>query len=85
MAAGIITGRLLRKRNNGYLSKVITVLIWLLLFLLGVEVGGNETIVSQFSVLGFEAFVLTIAGLAGSILLAWILWRIVRAGKEDER
>lgn len=85
MAAGIITGRLLRKRNNGYLPKLITVLIWVLLFLLGVEVGGNETIVSEFSFLGFQAFILTIAGLAGSIFLSWILWRIIDKNKEEQR
>ena len=43
--AGIAAGRLLRNRDCGWVSKLTTILIWSLLFLLGVEVGGNRTII----------------------------------------
>ena len=44
MFAGIAVGWLLRNRDCGWASKTVTVLIWALLFLLGVEVGGNRKI-----------------------------------------
>ena len=37
MASGILAGWLLRRRNLRLLGRIISVLIWLLLFLLGVE------------------------------------------------
>ena len=42
MFAGIAVGWLLRNRDCGWASKTVTVLIWALLFLLGVEGGGNR-------------------------------------------
>ena len=39
MLTGMLLGYLLRKRNLSGIHKVITVLIWLLLFILGIEVG----------------------------------------------
>ena len=45
MLTGMLLGYLLRKRNLSGIHKVITVLIWLLLFILGIEVGGNEQII----------------------------------------
>ena len=42
--------------------------------MLGLEVGVNEIVVHQFWKLGFEAFLLAVAGILGSVLAAWILW-----------
>ncbi len=75
MAGGILLGRIFRRRNLSYISKVINLLIWALLFLLGVEVGGNERIVNGIANLGAEALGISIAAVAGSILLAWGLWK----------
>ena len=38
----MLLGFLLRKQKLSGIHKVITVLIWLLLFLLGIDVGGNQ-------------------------------------------
>ena len=57
-------------------DEVITVLIWLLLFLLGVEVGGNEQIIKALHTLGVEALLLSVAGTLGCCVLAWALWKI---------
>ncbi len=75
MAGGILLGRIFRKRNLSWISKVINLLIWVLLFLLGVEVGGNERIVKGIANLGAEALGISIAAVAGSIFLAWGLWK----------
>ena len=78
MLAGIIVGYFFRQRKLRSIHKIILALIWLLLFLLGLEVGANETVVSQFVKLGFEAFLLAVGGTFGSIIAAWLLWLSVR-------
>ena len=74
MLCGIAVGYLLRNWDTRFISHVITALIWLLLFLLGIEVGSNPRIVMGMQTLGIEALVLTIGGAVGTILCAWLLW-----------
>ena len=75
MACGILVGRMLRRKRLGWLSPLTTVLIWALLFLLGVEVGGDEHIIHSLSRLGAEAVAIALAASLGSALLALWLWR----------
>ena len=74
MLCGIAVGYLLRNWDTRFISHVITALIWILLFLLGIEVGSNPRIVMGMQTLGIEALVLTIGGAVGTILCAWLLW-----------
>ena len=75
MLSGMLTGYLLRRLLFGRLGRVIAALIWTLLFLLGLEVGSNERIVSGLATLGLEALLITLAGTLGSVWAAWGLWR----------
>lgn len=75
MACGIVVGRLLRRKRLSWLSPLTTVLIWALLFLLGVEVGGDERIIRSMSRLGAEAVAIALAASVGSALCALWLWR----------
>lgn len=77
MLCGIGTGYLLRNKKMSFIGRVITALIWVLLFLLGIEVGANPRIINGLQPLGLEAIVLTIAGSLGSAIFAWALWRYV--------
>ena len=61
MLGGMAIGFLLRRQEFSWINKVITSLIWVLLFLLGVEVGGNRQIVEGLATLGVEAFTITLA------------------------
>ena len=45
MLTGMLLGYLLRKRDLKKIHQIITLLIWLLLFILGIEVGSNEQII----------------------------------------
>ena len=74
MLCGIAVGYMLRNKNTRIVSRIITVLIWLLLFLLGIEVGSNPRIVMGMQTLGIEALLLTIGGAVGTTLCAWLLW-----------
>jgi uncharacterized membrane protein YbjE (DUF340 family) len=75
MLGGMATGFVLRRQNLSWIGKAITVLIWILLFLLGLEVGNNRQIIEGLATLGIEALIITLACLTGSCLLAWGLWR----------
>ena len=76
MLSGMFAGYLLRRWLFGRLGRVITVLIWALLFLLGLEVGSNERIVKGLATLGLEALLITLAGTLGSVMAAWGLWKL---------
>lgn len=77
MLGGMAIGFLLRRQEFSWINKVITSLIWVLLFLLGVEVGGNRQIVEGLATLGVEAFTITPACVLGSCIFAWGLWYLL--------
>ena len=80
MLTGMLFGFLLRNKRLSWIHKIITLLIWVLLFLLGIDVGGLHT-------LGLEALIITLAAVTGSILCAWGLWYLLyirNKGKETE-
>ena len=75
MLTGILLGYLLRKRDLKKIHQIITLLIWLLLFILGIEVGSNEQIIKGLHTIGLEAVILTLGGTLGSVIAARALWR----------
>lgn len=77
MLTGMLLGFGLRKRNLKKIHRLITVLIWLLLFILGIEVGSNEQIISGIHTIGLEALLLTLGGTLGSVVAAWGLWKVL--------
>ena len=83
MFLGILIGYLTRKRELTQIGRLITTLIWTLLFLLGVEVGSNKQIMEGLGTLGLEAISITLAAILGSCLAAWGLWYLLykRKGK----
>lgn len=89
---GIVSGYLLRKSKIGNLHELVakglpnatTWLIWLLLFLLGIEVGSNERVISALPTLGIEALVIAVCAVLGSCFLSFLLWRVVER-RNNER
>ena len=77
MLTGILTGYLLRNKRLSWIHRAITLLIWTLLFLLGIDVGRNESIVRGLHTLGVEALIITVAAVIGSTLCAWGLWYLL--------
>ena len=75
---GIVTGRLLQSRRLAFVSRLIAVIIWALLFLLGLEVGSDPAVVGGMATLGRTAFVIFVFSVAGSIGASWLLWRRIR-------
>ncbi|MHB9055670.1 MAG: LysO family transporter [Paludibacteraceae bacterium] len=81
MLAGIVVGYLLRRNKINFIYELIITLIWLLLFLLGLEIGSNKDIVSQFGKLGLQAFLIATAGTLGSVIAAKFLWKHIEKKK----
>ena len=92
---GILSGVLCRKLSTGarisltdvaarWQGRIVTWLIWLLLFLLGIEVGSNEMIVRSLPTLGVEALLLSSAATLSSCVLAWMLWRVSKNNTVQE-
>ena len=92
---GILSGVLCRKLSTGarisltdvaarWQGRIVTWLIWLLLFLLGIEVGSNEMIVRSLPTLGLEALLLSSTATLGCCVLAWMLWRVSKNNTVQE-
>lgn len=84
MFTGMLLGFLLRRQKLSGIHRVITVLIWLLLFLLGIDVGGNREIINGLHTLGLEAIGITLAAVLGSVTAAWALWYVLYKRKKEE-
>lgn len=74
MFGGILLGYTIKNYHLKFLNTIITMLIWILLFILGIEVGSNQQIINGLATLGIEAIVITIAAVLGSCIAAWFLW-----------
>lgn len=89
---GIAVGYLLRKSKRERLYEAVTKglppvttwLIWLLLFLLGIEVGSNEQVIASLPTLGMEALVIASCAILGSCSLSFLLWKVIER-RSNER
>lgn len=77
-AAGILLGWIFRKirKLEKISGKLTFAAIALLLFLLGLGVGTREEVRSHLDSLGLTGLLIAIFSIAGSILFAWITWKV---------
>lgn len=80
MAAGMVLGRFLRIKG---LQKPIIAVTWLLLLFLGWETGSDREVIGALPSIGLASAALSIGGVAGSCILAWLLWKYM-GGKVGE-
>lgn len=85
LLAGVLAGYLLRRFRVKWIGKVTMVLIWILLLLLGVEVGSNRQLIESLPTLGLEAAAVAVVSLVGSCLMAMLLWKCInrREGRKE--
>ena len=69
---------------NKWSGKATTWLIWLLLFMLGLEVGSDKHIIASLPTLGVEALLLAVCATVGSCVLAWALWKPAKNGGGEQ-
>ncbi|MEA4980500.1 MAG: LysO family transporter [Petrimonas sp.] len=84
MLSGILFGYLFKKKKITWISRVITLLIWVLLFLLGIDVGSNQAIMSGLHTIGLEALVITVGAVLGSVVGARLLWKWINKDLKEE-
>lgn len=72
-----MTGFLLNRWQLTWVSKIILMLIWALLFVLGLEVGSNDMITRSLGTLGAEALLLGLMTTLGSTAMASTLWKLI--------
>lgn len=85
IVSGIAIGYLVRNVPAiRYTGKIIGILIALLLFSLGLSVGTNEQVITNFRFIGLDAFVIATASTLGSVLCAaWVYRKFFRKNKES--
>ena len=73
MLSGVLIGYILRNKNLGFISKLITIAIWILLFLLGTAVGTNDEILGHLETRGGQEFKIRDGGKLGREEGDWIV------------
>ena len=63
---------------------MVTALVWLLLLLLGVEVGGNGMIIGNLHRLGLNALIIATLATAVSVAASVLLWRNIKSKTGDD-
>lgn len=83
---GIILGFIFRKREKliKLSDKLLMWSIYLLLFLLGISIGTNDDIIRNFPTIGLKALILTFAGVLGSCLVSFLIYKIYFVEKEND-
>jgi len=75
MFGGIVIGYLLRRvQLFQKINNLIFYTILFLLFMLGLSVGANKTIMSNLTTLGWQALLIAAAGTLGSVIMAKIVY-----------
>lgn len=86
MIAGILTGFAINRISLAVKinDKLISWAIYVLLFLLGISVGLNKTIIQNLDKIGVQALIITIGSVSGSVIALGILYRFLfREEKND--
>lgn len=77
MFCGFVIGKIFQNLFSPiYIQRLIMASIFLLLFLLGISVGSNSTLLAQLPALGMDALLLALFGIFGSILAQRVLMHI---------
>ena len=84
MAMGLAAGFFLLFRRMAWVAKVVTALVWLLLLLIGVEVGGNGMIIGNLHRLGLNALIIATLATAVSVAASVLLWRNIKSKTGDD-
>ena len=87
MFCGIALGYVMRHHRFTHIGRITIFFIWVLLFVLGVEVGSNPNIINSLHTLGIEALFIAVMSTMGSVIAAMQLWKSVKKnrGKEQEQ
>lgn len=86
MTIGFILGYVLRNKTKfiQFSNKATTLIIYMLLFLLGIGVGLNKTIVSNIANIGLQAVLITFGAVLGSLIFSYITYKLFFIPKHEK-
>ncbi|MDR2650982.1 MAG: LysO family transporter [Prevotellaceae bacterium] len=87
MVVGGIIGYIFKSKNKfiQLSEKVYSLILFLLLFSLGLSVGKNETAMNSISNLGLLSLAIAVSAVAGSVVCAWIVYKIFFKNIKNDR
>lgn len=87
MVAGICMGYLFRNYRKLFfhIGRLNMWIIYLLLFAMGLSVGSNDAVMDNLGGLGLRAIGIAMAGIAGSVLLSWLLYKYFFVSGEERK
>ena len=56
----VALGYALRRWPQAWVGRLLTLSVWFMLFVIGIEIGGNEVLVNSLALLGVESLLLTL-------------------------
>ncbi len=86
MTIGIAIGFFISKKENliKINDKLVTWAIYLLLFILGIDVGTNKDIINNIHTIGLQAIIITMGALLGSLICAYIVYKLFFKDKQTQ-
>lgn len=87
MLSGVLIGYILRniRAIPALVSKINIYIIFLLLFVMGLSVGGNPQVIQGLGTLGLLGIAISVVSIAGSVFLSWIVYRHLFKKEDDQR
>lgn len=74
LAISLCIGVMLRRFSIvRHIGQTATWTVWLLIFVFGISLGSNDSIVSDFAGFGLSALIIALAGVGGSVLSVWLI------------
>ena len=83
MLSGVLIGYILR--NIRAIPALVSKIIFLLLFVMGLSVGSNPQVIQGLGTLGLLGIAISVVSIAGSVFLSWIVYRHLFKKEDDQR
>ncbi|HOV13420.1 MAG TPA: LysO family transporter [Spirochaetota bacterium] len=87
MIIGVFFGFLFREKLRiiKFADKLSNIVIFFLLFTLGLSIGVNKKIVENISTLGLKAFLISIGAVIGSLILTFLVYLVFFRDKNSDK
>ncbi|PID68132.1 MAG: DUF340 domain-containing protein [Flavobacteriia bacterium] len=87
MSAGMVIGYLIHHKKTllKINEKLTMYAVYVLLFLLGINIGLNEQIINNIHTLGLDAALITIGALLGSLICAYYTYKLFFTEKPSDK
>lgn len=84
LALGVLIGsrKSVRRKDLPWLGRVQFIALVALIFVLGVEIGADDKVISSLGEIGLSALVITVFALVGSILCVSLVRRLLKLDRE---